>query len=125
MIGILWGAVGVVLAPVVHEVGHCLAALAVGKPLRWMWRFPRLLWEMPPGTSHSKAAFIALAGFGAQWFAAVLLAAMFPLCEGVVPLYPVLVGFLTGSTWEWWTYPHGSPANDFNHLDSDDMKEAE
>ena len=124
MSGVLWGFLGLALAPVVHEVGHHLAALAVGRPLRWSWRFPRLVWEMPPETTENQAAFVALAGFGAQWFAATGLS-LLPLFEPFAPLRLLLVGFLAGSAWEWWGYPHDSPWNDFNHLDSDDPEVAE
>ena len=73
---------GIVLAGVIHEGGHYLAALWFGHRLkfRFAWgRFgvPRFVWDMPHffPTEMWKAKVIAAAGFGAELFAAVVLLA--------------------------------------------------
>ena len=73
---------GIVLAGVIHELGHYWAALWFGHKLsfRFAWgRFgvPRLVWRMPHFYQCEmwKAKVIAAAGFGAELFTAVVLLA--------------------------------------------------
>lgn len=70
------------LACFIHEGGHWLAARFFGKRLRFRFawgRFgvPRFVWNMPHffPTEMWKAKVIAVAGFGAELFAAVVLLA--------------------------------------------------
>ena len=72
----------VLIACVIHEGGHYLAARFFGKRLkfRFEWgRFcvPRFVWDMPHFFQCEmwKAKVIAAAGFGAELFAAVALLA--------------------------------------------------
>ena len=72
----------VVLAGVIHELGHYWAALWFGHKLQFRFargRFgvPRFVWEMPHfyQCERWKAKVIAAAGFGAEFLAAIVLLA--------------------------------------------------
>ena len=111
---------GAVMSPVVHELGHYLAARMLGKPLNWRFQFPRLVFDMSVDTSKKDAELIATAGFGAQLIVSLLLSVFLCWYGSGFMLPAFLVGFLLATTFEWWVYPHSSKCNDFNHLDSDD-----
>jgi hypothetical protein len=56
------------LAPVIHELGHFLAALAFGHRLRFQFEWntvPRFVWAMPEMESW-KQKVVAVAGFGLE-----------------------------------------------------------
>ena len=111
---------GAVMSPVVHELGHYLAARMLGKPLNWRFQFPRLVFDMSVDTSKKDAELIATAGFVAQWIVAFCMS-IFLFWSGYgSTVHEFFVGFLAASVLEWWMYPHSSPCNDFNNLDSDD-----
>ena len=59
------------LAPVMHELGHFLAALAFGHVLRFRFGLargivPRLVWDMPEMEAR-KQRLVAAAGFGLEF----------------------------------------------------------
>jgi hypothetical protein len=71
----------------IHEGGHFLAARAFGKRLKfsfkwaWLWKIPipRFTWVMPIffATENWKRKTVALAGFGAEFFAVPIFYAVF------------------------------------------------
>lgn len=74
--------ISILLAGIIHEGGHYLAARFFGHRLRFRFawgRFgvPRFVWEMPHFFQCEmwKAKVIAAAGFGGELFAAVVLLA--------------------------------------------------
>lgn len=72
---ILWA----LAPPIVHELGHYVAALLMGSPIRFYrlgWRF---LWHWPD-VSHEKLVIINQAGFGLE----LLLVPFLPLQYGIV-----------------------------------------
>ena len=120
MLKIICMVCGAFTAPVVHELGHYFVARMIGKDLNWRLQFPRLVFDMPSGTSREDAELIATAGFGAQWIVAFCMS-IFLFWSGYgSTVHEFFVGFLAASVLEWWMYPHSSPCNDFNNLDSDD-----
>jgi hypothetical protein len=79
----------------IHEGGHFLAARAFGRRLKfsfkwaWLWKIPipRFTWTMPIffATENWKRKTVALAGFGAEFFA--------------VPIFYVLTRDFIGYYW--------------------------
>lgn len=58
----------ILLAPVLHEAGHFLAALAFGHRIRFRfeWKIvPRFVWDMPDMEAW-KQKVVAVAGFGLE-----------------------------------------------------------
>jgi hypothetical protein len=61
----------ILLAPVMHELGHFLAALATGHRLKFRFGLakgivPRLVWDMPDMEAW-KQKLVAAAGFGLEF----------------------------------------------------------
>ena len=74
--------IAILLAGLIHEGGHYLAALSFGRKLRFRFawgRFgvPRFIWDMPYFFMNEgwKVKVIAAAGFGTELFTAVVLLA--------------------------------------------------
>lgn len=85
-------------ALIIHEAGHYIAALCFGRRLdfRFSWGklfgkipIPRFVWEMPEGLTDKQKKITALAGFGLETAAGVLLFAL-----GFRELLPVAAAHL-------------------------------
>ena len=87
-----WLSVG--LIPIVHELGHWLAALAFGSRLRFAFEWgklgpvPRWTWRWPD-VSKWQLRIICLAGFGVE--------------IGLIPFMPWQYG--VAAILHFWTYP--------------------
>ena len=95
----------IVLAGLIHELGHYLVALTFGHHLVFRRQGLRFIWDMPDDTKQHQRL-IALSGFGAEILAAPLL-----YLAGLA-LYPwVVVAHLMA-------YPfYAGESNDFKWLD--------
>jgi hypothetical protein len=71
------------LAPVVHELGHFLAALAFGKILKFRRRGFRFIWDMPEGLKPWQEKTVAGAGFAAEIIPALPLLCLLGFPYGV------------------------------------------
>ena len=61
-----------ILAPLIHELGHYLTAMYLGHTLEFRRQGFRLIWDMPNDTPQHQRL-IALSGYGAEILAAPLL----------------------------------------------------
>jgi len=76
--------ISLILAPLIHELGHYLTALTLGHHIVFRRQGIRWIWEMPNDTlKHQRL--IAISGFGAEILAAPLL-----YLAGLT-LYPLVV----------------------------------
>lgn len=103
----------VVLAVIIHELGHFIIALGYGHFLRFefswgrLWRIPipRYVWYMPEEFTDRQKRHVALGGFGAE----ILVA---PILYFLLPYYP-LIAFL-----HLMAYPfYAGDSSDFQWLD--------
>ncbi len=76
----------VVLAGLIHELGHFIVALGYGNFLRFelnwgrLWRIPvpRYVWYMPEELPVQAKRHVALAGFGSEFLVAPILYFLLP-----------------------------------------------
>ena len=103
----------VVLAGLIHELGHFIIALGYGNFLRFdftwgrLWRIPvpRYVWYMPADLPDKAKRHVALSGFGAEFLVA-------PILYFLLPHYP-LIAFL-----HLMAYPfYAGGSSDFQWLD--------
>ncbi len=101
----------IALTFVIHEGGHYLAALLFcGQRLRFRRKRLRFLWEMPD-TALWKQRVVAMAGFGAEFFAAgVFMAA----CRSSFALWYTGISFLHLSAY--YMYARKDTYSDFRWL---------
>ena len=93
----------VVLAPLIHELGHYLTALTFGHHLVFRRQGFRFIWDMPEDTeAHQRL--IALSGFGVEiLFAPLLYLAGLWLYPWVVVVHLMAYPFYAGEAndWKW------------------------
>ena len=68
----IFGIVSLILAVIIHELGHYLTAMFLGHTLEFRRQGIRFVWDMPNDTPKHQRL-IALSGFGAEILAAPLL----------------------------------------------------
>lgn len=93
----------VIVAGIIHELGHYLMALRYGHRLTFKRHGIRFIWEMPYAMP-SVQRWIALAGFGAELLSALLIGWLVPIYTVVVVLHLTAYRFYAGEY------------NDFNWL---------
>ena len=80
----------IITCAAVHEFGHWLTAKLFGESIKfyfaWGWLFnkipvPRGIWTMPWRLSKTQKKIVALAGFGMEFFVAILLLVIFKYCH--------------------------------------------
>ena len=89
--------VSLILAPLIHEMGHYLTALFLGHTLEFRRQGIRWIWDMPNDTkAHQKL--IALAGFGAEIFFAPVIYFLLPYYPVVAVLHLIAYPFYSGDS---------------------------
>ena len=94
----------VVLAVIIHELGHYLADMFLGHTLEFRRQGIRFIWDMPNDIPKHQRL-IALSGFGAEILAAPLLyLAGLTLYSLVVVVHIMAYPFYAGehSDFQWW-----------------------
>ena len=89
--------VSVVLAGLIHELGHHLTALTFGHHLVFRRQGFRFIWDMPNDTPQHQRL-IALAGFGAEIFFAPVIYFLLPYYPVVAILHLIAYPFYAGSS---------------------------
>lgn len=107
----LFWLIWLILPPVIHELGHYIAALVFGHRLRFyrgdpvLGFLPRWLWRWPPGLTKKQKRFVAQAGFGLEIL-------------GALPAF--FVGgwqYILTLAVHFWAYPwYADTANDFEWM---------
>jgi len=98
-----------ILPPVIHELGHFLAALLFGKVIKFRFSFgkikgipvPRWVWNLPSGLTKNQIIFVTQAGFVYEFIAALFL-----------PKVYLAVACLHFTLYPW----YAGKENDFSHL---------
>ena len=88
--------ISLILAPLIHEMGHYLAALTFGHHLVFRRQGFRFIWDMPNDTPKHQRL-IALSGFGTEiLFAPLLYLAGLTLYPWVVVVHLMAYPFYAG-----------------------------
>ena len=95
----------VVLAGLIHELGHFIVALGYGNFLRFefswghLWRIPipRYIWYMPEEFTDRQKRHVALSGFGTEFMVAPILYFLLPYYPLIAFLHLTIYPFYAGS----------------------------
>lgn len=95
----------VVLAGLIHELGHFIIALGYGHFLRFefswghLWRIPipRYIWYMPEEFTDRQKRHVALSGFGTEFMVAPILYFLLPYYPLIAFLHLTIYPFYAGS----------------------------
>jgi hypothetical protein len=86
----------VAIAGLIHEMGHYTAALIFGYRLSFKRHGVRFVWDMPQEADLGQQRVIALAGFGAEIIAALLIGWLLPLYPIVTVVHLLSYRFYSG-----------------------------
>lgn len=94
----------VLIAALIHEMGHLITALMYGQSIEFrfswgrLWKIPipRYTWEMPKNLTSKQKGRVAIAGFGTEFIAAPIIYFMLPYYPEITVLHLIAYPFYAG-----------------------------